>query len=548
MCDAVTGQKDGKKMLETLERSNLFVVSLDDNRQWYRYHHLFAGVLLSRLMAEKAERILTLHLRASKWYEQNGLMADAIRHALTAEDFEWAADLIELVWPETNRYIQSAPWLGWVKASPDELVSVRPVLNINYACALMDIGEMETGEARLLQVEELLETTEKISETPEASNRMVIVDKEQFRLLPATIASSRAYLAGTLGDVAGTIKYTRQHIDLLPEDDHYGREGASAMLGIAYFAKGDLEAAYQTFMDSFEGMKKAGDIDDVGGTFLLADIRITQGRLVEAASLYEQSLKLIPEQGPVPSGTAYLYLGLSKLYREQGNPIAARAYLLKSEEANKKSPYQLWQYRFILAQAQIEEDQENFDSALDLLNKAEALYYRNIVPEIRPLAALKVQIWIKQGKLNKALNWIHVSSLTFDDDLSYPQEYEHLTLARVLIAQFKSEQTEPYILNALELLERLLKAAEVGKRGGSVIEILILQALAYEAKENIPLALVPLERALNLAEPEGYVRIFVDEGVPMAQLLSVAIANKIMPEYIDKLLAVFEAEKQQQST
>jgi len=548
LCDAVTDQKEGKGLLEALERGNLFVIPLDDTRQWYRYHHLFAGVLHSRLMEEQGERVHTLHLQASKWYKQNGLSADAIRHALAADDFEWAADLIELVWPETNRYIQSAPWLGWVKALPDELVNVRPVLNINYACALMDIGEMEAGEARLLQVEKLLETTEEISETPEESNRMVIVDKEQYRLLPATIASARAYLAGTLGDVAGTIKYTRQNIDLLPEDDHYRREGAAAMLGIAYFAIGDLEAAYQTFEGSFEGMKKAGDIDDVGGTFLLADIRIAQGRLFDAVDLYEQSLELIPEQGPVPSGTAYLYLGLSKLYHEQGNPIAAKAYLLRSEEANKNSPYQLWQYRFTLAQAQIEEVQGNLDGALELLNKAEALYYRNIVPEIRPLEALKVKIWIKQGKLNKALDWVQVRGLSVDDDLSYLQEFEHLTLARVFIAQFKSEQAESYILKALGLLERLLKAAVEGKRGGSVIEILMLQALAHEAQGNILLGLVPLERALTLAEPEGYIRIFVDEGMPMAQLLSAAKAKKIMPDYVSKLLAIFEDEKKKQAT
>ncbi len=544
LCDAVTGQKDGIKMLGNLERGNLFVISLDDNRQWYRYHHLFAEALLSRLMAEQAERIHTLHLRASKWYDQNGLLADAIRHALAAEDFEWAAGLIELAWPETDRYIQSAPWLGWVKALPDELVRVRPVLNINYACALMDIGELEAGEARLLQVEKLLETTEEISETPEASNRMVIVDKEQFRLLPATIASARAYLAGTLGDVAGAIKYTRQNIDLLPEDDHYAREGATAMLGIAYFTIGDLEAAYQTFIDSFEGMRKAGNIDDVGGTFLLADIRIAQGRLFDAVCLYEQSLELIPEQGPVPSGTAYLYLGLSKLYREQGSPIAARAYLLKSEEANKNSPYQLWQYRFTLAQAQVEEGQGNLDGALELLKKAEALYYRNIVPEIRSLEALKAQIWIKQGKLKKALDWAQMRGLSADDDLRYLQEFEHITLVRVLIARFKSEQAESYILKAMGLLERLLQAAEEGERTGSVIEILVLQALARKVQDNIPLGLVPLERALTLAEPQGYVRIFVDEGMPMAKLLSSAKAKKILPEYIDKLLDVFEDEKQ----
>ena len=119
------------------------------------------------------------------------------------------------------------------------------------------------------QVEELLKTTKDIGQIPEASKRLVIADKEQFRQLPATIAGARAYLAGTLGDMPGTIKYTQQNIDLLPEDDHYGRNGATSLLGIAYYANGDLEAAYQTFEVSFEGMRKSGVIDDVGGTFLL---------------------------------------------------------------------------------------------------------------------------------------------------------------------------------------------------------------------------------------------------------------------------------------
>lgn len=544
LCDAVTGQKDSKKMLEALERSNLFVVSLDDNRQWYRYHHLFAGVLLSHLKEEQPDQVPALHLQASKWHEQNGMLADAIRHALAAEDFEWAAGLIELAWPETNRYIQSAPWLGWVKALPEELVRVRPVLNINYACALMDIGELEAGEVRLQQVEILMETIEDISEKPEAFNNMVIVDKEQFRLLPATIASTRAYLAGTLGDVPGTIKYTLQNIDLLPENDKYGREEATAMLGIAYFAIGDLELAYQTFEGSFEGMRKSGDIDEIGGIFMLADIRIAQGRLFDAISLYEQSLELAHEQGTVPSGTAYLYLGLSKLYREKGDPIVARQHLLSSEEANKNSPYQLWQYRFTLAQAQIEEDQGNLDGALELMNKAEELYYRNIVPEIRPLAALKTKVWIKQDKLNKALDWAKVRGLSIDDDLSYLHEFEHMILARLLIALYRSEREDRSFFEAIGLLERLLKAAEEGERMGNVIEILVLQALTQEAHNNIPLGLVPLERALSLAEPQGYVRIFVDEGKPMTQLLAEASTQGIMPEYIGKLLAVLKAEEQ----
>ena len=290
-----------------------------------------------------------------------------------------------------------------------------------------------------------------------------------------------------------------------------------------------------------------GDIDnDIGGVFLLADIRIAQGRLFDAVSLYEQSLKFVPEQGPVLPGTAYVYLGLSKLYREQGNPITARQHLLHSEEANEYSPYQLWQYRFTLAQAKVEEDQGNLNGALDLLSKAERLYYRNVVPELRPLAALKTQVWIKQGKLNKALAWAREQGLSFDDELSYLREFEHLTLTRVLIARYKSEGEDCSIQDALGLLERLLKAAEEGERTGSVIEILVLQALAHEARGDIPLGLVPLKRALALAEPEGYMRIFVDEGIPMAQLLSEAAAHGIMPDYTGKLLAVFEPEKQKQ--
>ena len=549
LCDAVTGQKDGKKMLEALERGNLFVVPLDDKRQWYRYHHLFAKVLHERAMEEQPERLPTLHRKACEWYEQNGQSADAIRHALAAEDFEKAAGLIELAWPETDRYVQSAPWLGWVKALPDELVRVRPVLNVNYAWALLDIGEMEAGEARLQEVEGLLEITEDISEKPEAPTRMVIVDEEQYRLLPATIASARTYLAGTLGDVPGTIKYTLQTLDLLPEDDHLRREGATAILGIAYCAMGDLETAYQTFAGSMAGMRNAGEIDSaIAGTFILADIRIAQGRLFDAVSLYEQSLQLLSEQGFVPPGTAYLYLGMSKLHREQGNPIAARQHLLSSEEANENSPFQLWQYRFTLAQAQVKEDQGNLDGALELLNKAERLYYRNVVPELRPLAALKTQVWIKQGKLNKAIDWVRERGLSVDDDLSYLREFEHITLARVLIAGYKSDRTYRSILEAIGLLKRLLKAAEEGERTGSVIEILVLQALTHEAQDNIPLGLAPLEHALALAEPEGYVRIFVDEGMPMAQLLSAAAAQGIMPAYIDKLLAIFEDEKKKQVT
>ena len=157
LCDAVTGREDGRGMLETLERGNLFVIPLDDRRQWYRYHHLFADVLQTRLMEEWPDQVSALHRRASVWYEQNGLPSDAIRHALAAEDFERAADLIELAGPVVEESSQTATWLGWVRALPDELVRARPVLSVWYAYALLGRGEMEAAEARLTDAERWLE-------------------------------------------------------------------------------------------------------------------------------------------------------------------------------------------------------------------------------------------------------------------------------------------------------------------------------------------------------------------------------------------------------
>ncbi len=547
LCDAVTDQEEGNVMLEALERGNLFVVPLDDKRHWYRYHHLFADVLHAHLMKEQPDRVPTLHRRASEWYEHNGSPADAVRHALAAEDFERAAGLVELAWPAMDGRFQSATWLGWVKALPDELVRARPVLSVGYAWAFLNGGELEAGEARLRDAERWLETTADMSERPEApSAEMVVVDEEQFRSLPATTATARAYHAQALGDVPGTVKYARRALDLLPEGDHLRRGPAAALLGLVQWASGDLEAAHRSIADAMAGFQMAGNMHfAISGTYGLADIRMAQGRLREAVSTYEQSLQLATEQGePVLRGTADLYLGLGELHREQGDLEAARQHLLRSEELGEQAALPDWPHRLCLAQARLKEAQGDLDGALSLLDEAERLYYRTPIPDVRPIAALKTRVWVRQGRLTEALGWARERGLSVDDDLSYLREFEHVTLARVLIARYNSDREERSILEAMGLLERLLKAAEEGGRMGSVIEILVLQALAHEAQGNIPLALAPLERALALAEPEGYVRIFVDEGLPMAQLLSEAAAHGMMLDYIGKLLAVFEAEEQ----
>jgi ATP/maltotriose-dependent transcriptional regulator MalT len=373
---------------------------------------------------------------------------------------------------------------------------------------------------------------------------MVVVDEVAFRSLPGTIAVARAYHAGALGDVFCAADHARRALDLLPDDDHLWRGAAASLLGIAYWTSGDLEAAYRSFADGVSHQQMTGHVRfQIAGTYILADIRIAQGRLNEAVRTYEQSLQVATEQGEPVWGTANLYVGLSELHRERGDLEAAKQHLLRSKELDEHGGLPETRYRWYVAMARIKEAQGDLDAALDLLDEAERQYVESPDPDVRPVAALKTRVWVAQGRLAEALGWTREQGLSAHDDLSYLREFEHITLARVLLARYKSDREEHSIHEAMELLECLLQAAEEGGRMGSVIEILMLQALAHEVQGDSSTALVPLERALSLAEPEGYVRVFVDEGRPMAQLLSEAAAHGIMPAYTTKLLAVLESEE-----
>jgi LuxR family maltose regulon positive regulatory protein len=543
LCDAVTGREDGRGTLETLERDNLFVIPLDDRRQWYRYHHLFADVLKTRLMEEWPGQVSALHQRASVWYEQNSMPSGAIRHALTAEDFERAAGLIELAGPMVEESSQTATWLGWVRALPDELIHARPVLSVWYAYALLGSGEMEAAEARLADAERWLEPADDVNQRPGyPAAEMVVVDENQFRSLPATIAVARAYHAQTLGDVSGTVKYAQRALDLSPEGDHLRRGQAAALLGMTYWANGDLEAANRTFADYTMNLRAIGNIPDAISTAcVLAEIRMALGRLREAASTLEWLLQFVTDQsGPIPPDTADLYRGLSELYLEQGKLDAAAQHLLSSKELGEQAELPVWRYRWCIAQARLIGTQGDLDGALNWLDEAERLFIRTPLPDLHPLSAMRARIWVTQGRLAEATGWARERGLAVDDELSYLREFEHVTLARILIARYRRDRENASIYEAMRLLERLLEAAGEGGRIGSVIEILLLQALAHQAQGNLSLALTPLERALSLSEPEGYVRIFVDEGQPMAALLQETRQHGTVPNYASRLQAVFE--------
>ncbi|MBE7382268.1 MAG: helix-turn-helix transcriptional regulator [Leptolyngbya sp. SIO1E4] len=539
LCDAVLPQAStpGQEILEHLERTNLLLVPLDDKREWYRYHHLFTDALQVRLTQGQPDRVAELHLRACAWYEQNNFRPNAIHHALAARHFERAADLIELEWSaNSGSYYQNATWIEWVQTLPDELVRTRTTLSIGLAWELLFSGQLQAAENRLKDADRLLELTSDSLEASPSSQ-----DEKIFRSQQGLLGVAWAFHAQALSDNASTIKHARQTLNLLSETNHYIAGLASSLLGLAYWRNGDLEMAVQYMSDAIARLRTTGHLlFAISGAYTLAGIKIAQGRLFDAVNLYKETLLFATAQGePVLPGTTDLHLGLSKLYHEQGNEEAAKQHLQKCETLDKRAALPEWPYGLYLFQAQLKVEQGELDDALKLLEEAGQLYRRSPVPNLCPVAALKTRVWLRQVRLAEALSWVREQGLSIDDKLNYLQEFEYITFARVLIVQYRRDQTDETFQKAIKLLAQLFSAAEAGGRSGSIIEILILQAIINEAQGNISAALQFLERALTRAETEGYLRIFVNEGQPMARLLYEALAREITPNYVQRVLTAF---------
>jgi LuxR family maltose regulon positive regulatory protein len=534
LCDAVTGEDGGTAMLVTLDRSNLFLVPLDDRRRWYRYHQLFADLLQTRLLDEQPDLVPALHLRASAWYEQRGDRSEAIRHALAAEDFERAADLIELELPALSRERQEATMRRWLDAIPRDVFRDRPVLAIGWVSSRLVSGDLEGVEVRLGEAEERLARPDE---------GMVVVDEEAFRRIPAAIAMYRIALARGSGDVDATITHARRMLDVLGEDEHLGRGAAEGFLGLAYWSRGELETAHRFWTDAVASLERAGHLSDVvGGSIALADIRIAQGRLGDAMRHYERGLALATRTpGPPLRGVADMHVGISELLRERNDLDGATQHLTASSELGEPAGLAQNPYRWCVAMARLHETDRGFEAAYDLLGDAERLYTSDFFPEVRPIAALKARVRIRQGRLDDAAAWAHEHGVTVDDDLNYLREFDHITLARLLIARSSGAARDESLSEALAYLDRLLDDARRGERGHAVIEILALQAIAHRTAGDMGGALASLSRALELAEPEGYVRLFADEGPAMSVLLDAAITHEMAPDYARRLRDAIDA-------
>jgi LuxR family transcriptional regulator, maltose regulon positive regulatory protein len=526
LCEAVIDADparpvDGQATLETLEQMNLFLIPLDEERHWYRYHHLFADVLNKRLEHQFPHLRPELHRRASQWYEQNGFLAESINQAIAAGDQDRAAHLIE----ENGCFLlmsgEVSTFLNWT--STIEFQSeAHPWLAIQKAWALALTGDLERVEPTLQAPEKLLAP---------------LVHTMEVRTLLGTIAAARAQCANSRGNSQLAAEYAQEALRQLPDCSSISqsiRSVATSILGDASWVNGNLKEAIQAYTEAIQIGREAKNLNMVIiANSNIADILMTQGQLHRAADTYTQSLQMaVRPDGQRSPLAAKIFVGMGRLSYEWNRLDDAEQNIRQCMELSR-----IWrdigQQAYACAiQARLEQARNNPEKAHEAMREAELLIGEH---PLSPHWSIQVRadltrVWLAQGNLESPSQRIQKRGLKINDEIPYQRESEYVLLLRVLLAQGDHEA-------AIILSTRLLQQAEATGQVGLVIESLILQALAYQGKKEAEQALAALERALALAKPEGYVRIFLDEGEAMTRLLCQAQSRQVGNGYASELLS-----------
>ena len=523
LCNAVTGEDDGAAMLAYLQQRNLFIVALDQEHRWHRYHHLFADLLgnLRRKQWSAAE-IREMHLRACEWHDENGLAAEAVRHALAAQDFYRTAQLIEDNSLAMVTRGQLTTLLRWIEALPEDVARSRPWLCIHQAWPLALAGKADAAKPLLEQVE-----------------HQVLQDDQRpdAREILGNVAAMRALLATMHSDMPRAVELAHQADRLLPADNLIPRNVICFVLASGYLEAGEPVKAGRALGEELGLGRASGNLWTIIRSLCdLADLEILQGRLSKAADLCREALQEAEARGARQFGTVgYVLVKLGEILYARDELRAAREHVVEGINLMQgwQQPYEM--VRGYTTLATILQAQNDDAGAREALNNALEIQAQHpSYPRLNSLVrSCRVRLCLAQEGPDEAAGQAAEMRLE-EAGAIILREQEQAILARLLVAQQRWD-------GALELLDPLAEQAEAGGRFGHLIEILVLQALARKGRGDTAGALTAMERALAMGQPEDYVRVFVEQGASMAALLKQATGRGIAAQYASKLLAALGA-------
>jgi LuxR family transcriptional regulator, maltose regulon positive regulatory protein len=515
LCQAVTGRADSQQLLEQVERANLFLLPLDEMRGWWRYHQLFADLLRARLAREQPEQVPELHHAAAVWSERHGLVLDAVRHALAAEELAWVARLIEQHFDAMLWRSEDATLRRWLQALPAELVRARPRLCLVQAYGALLGGRLEAVQPLLADAGRALAAVAEEPYEPSAGRATSLLANA-----PAAITLAHAMLAREYGDAERTSAFSQQALTHLTDADRTLRHFAEYYLAMADWLRGRVVEAEQALA------RLAAEQVAAGARYLaplyrdLGQVQRARGHLGAALGTYETALGIASQAGhPLPPAGIAL-VDMAEVRYERGELDAALDHATQGVALSRQLGWARQLAAGLAILAWIRHAQGDQAGALAAMAEAERVQPSPaMVGLFNPLPALRARLALAHGQVAEAARWVQQRGLGVDDEPSYPREREYLMLVRVLLAQQAPQR-------ALGLLQRLHAQAAAQGRTGSLVEIRALQALALDASGDQAGAQAVLAEALTLGAPEGYLRVFVDEGPPMAALLHQLLAAR----------------------
>jgi LuxR family maltose regulon positive regulatory protein len=540
LCDAVTGRTGSQALLEELDRANLFVVPLDGVRRWWRYHHLFADLLRARLEREQPMALPGLHRAAAAWHEEYGLADDAIRHAAAAGETRWAARLVERHVETLLRRSEAATLDRWLSALPAASVSARPRLCLTQAVAAVVSGRLEAVEPLLDRAEHAFAASGDEPHEPSVGRALSVLAN-----VPASIAFLRADLARMRGDAARAVACDQQALTHLGEDDWLLRSHVAWNLAAAHWLRGELGEAERALADVVAERVAAGE-----GYLAMrvcydhGEVQRAQGRLGAVQRTYQRALEIASGFGPQPPPAGMAHVGLAEVLYEWDELAAAHEHATQGVALCRHLAFIPPLATGYAMLARIRWAQGDEAGALEAIGQAERVKLSpQMVALYNPVPAWRARLLLARGEVAAAARWADERGLGDADESAYPREREYLVLARVLLAERVPGR-------ALGLLDRLHAQAAAQQRTGSLIEVKALRALALADGGDPAAASASLAEALALAAPEGYVRVFADEGAPMARLLGrlaaaqrtgrVVFPAAVPQRYLERLLRAFQ--------